>query len=439
MIFDHFLSTTTILVFCITQSCTLPLPARNTPINALNLHQNLSLHDINQLGKDQKVKALLDVQTTIDEVEKLLSADPSLPRLTKGEIKDLFEKVTSDELQKGIDEGDAEKQEFMKSLILALPYHSDEIDLIENLANQKATTMPPNMKPDIPDELKKLLKNRGLLDSDEKSISLAPLPVLPNADHPSSLLINKDIQNSPPAFDSKVFNAFKPLSGNKQNVSDEVETFLKQFGLANIQTKKLYKDTTNNTSTPLVNSAYLTYTDKKLLDSIGITTTNDAKYEFLKQDEKNVRKNTVKKSVISGPDPVKHHLRSNASKNEVKRQQADEPTRVSLKLEAPLLESSLEQTDDSVSITTSSRPSTTIITTTTTESSTTEESKKNTLEDEIEPVDEPEQLPGPRRSGFYMIFDWNTFLEVGEDPSKIVVRFDPKIGDPSRFLPVTVP
>lgn len=58
------------------------LPSQKTPV-ALNLHQNLSPTDINELGKDQRVKALLDVQTTIDEVQKLLNADPSLPRLTK--------------------------------------------------------------------------------------------------------------------------------------------------------------------------------------------------------------------------------------------------------------------------------------------------------------------------------------------------------------------
>lgn len=61
------------------------LPAQTPPpvVAALNLHQNLTPHDINGLGKDQRVKALLDVQTTIDEVQKLLNSDPSLPRLTK--------------------------------------------------------------------------------------------------------------------------------------------------------------------------------------------------------------------------------------------------------------------------------------------------------------------------------------------------------------------
>ena len=69
--------------------------------------------------------------------------------------------------------------------------------------------------------------------------------------------------------------------------------------------------------------------------------------------------------------------------------------------------------------------------------STTEEAR-NKLEDDIDPVEE-EPLPAPRRNGFYFLADWNSFLEVGEDPDKIVVRFDPKVGDPSRFIKVTVP
>lgn len=69
-----------------------------------------------------------------------------------------------------------------------------------------------------------------------------------------------------------------------------------------------------------------------------------------------------------------------------------------------------------------------------------EEEKKNVLEDEIDPLTgEEEPLPPPRRNGFYFLADWNSFLEVGEDPDKIVVRFDPKVGDPSRFIEVKIP
>lgn len=58
------------------------LPSQKFPI-AYNLHQELSPRDVNGLGKDERVKAALDVQTTIDEVQKLLTLDPTLPRLTK--------------------------------------------------------------------------------------------------------------------------------------------------------------------------------------------------------------------------------------------------------------------------------------------------------------------------------------------------------------------
>lgn len=58
------------------------LPTQKLPI-AYNLHQELSPRDVNSLTKEQKIQAALDVQATIDEVQKLLALDPSLPRLTK--------------------------------------------------------------------------------------------------------------------------------------------------------------------------------------------------------------------------------------------------------------------------------------------------------------------------------------------------------------------
>lgn len=49
-------------------------------------------------------------------------------------------------------------------------------------------------------------------------------------------------------------------------------------------------------------------------------------------------------------------------------------------------------------------------------------------------------LPTKRRSGLYFLVDWNTFLEVGDDDSeKVNLRFQPKVGDRSRFLPISVP
>lgn len=50
---------------------------------AYNLFQEFTPRDINDLGTEQRHKAMLDVRATIAEVQKLLATDPNLPRLTK--------------------------------------------------------------------------------------------------------------------------------------------------------------------------------------------------------------------------------------------------------------------------------------------------------------------------------------------------------------------
>lgn len=153
--------------------------------------------------------------------------------------------------------------------------------------------------------------------------------------------------------------------------------------------------------------------------------------------------------LAQGPNPV-DNAEFYETKNEVKRQSEEttdspNPLRFTLDLQATTeefngkgdflnLTSAATTTSTSLSI-----PEATKSTTTTT--TTTEEPRRSGLEDSfgsLDPVAE-EPLPAPRRNGFYFLADWNSFLEVGEDPDKVVVRFDPKIGDPSRFLPVTVP
>lgn len=70
------------LLTVITLTSCYALPSQKFPV-AYNLHQELSPRDVNELGKEQRIKAALDVQATIDEVHKLLTLDPTLPRLTK--------------------------------------------------------------------------------------------------------------------------------------------------------------------------------------------------------------------------------------------------------------------------------------------------------------------------------------------------------------------
>lgn len=50
---------------------------------AYNLFQEFTPRDINDLGTEQRHKAMLDVKATIAEVQNLLASDPNLPRLTK--------------------------------------------------------------------------------------------------------------------------------------------------------------------------------------------------------------------------------------------------------------------------------------------------------------------------------------------------------------------
>lgn len=430
----------------------------------------------------------------------------------RGEIKELFEKVTKDELEKSILNGDQQKQDHMRHLIQALPFHSDEIERLEEVAKKAATTKAPQVEPEIPDDLKLLLKSYGLLDKDGKPIELAPLPVSDDADDPSSLLSNdngqkefslEEIQEEvrkASIVKAKDYGAFKPIEGEKKNVSSDMESFLKQFGLVDsdedYRKRKSIKNTKvqGNFNIPSIDSAYLIPGYSSLLDNIGITTIKDKSgkkinakvntnvykpnkggdddfkkleqlLETIRELEKlnatltekeveklNLQNFNFSESILSdGPDPLEYQAHYSALKNEVKRQQpVDEPTKVALGLTGTLLESSLESTDDSKDSKPSDKPSTTAKPATTTAKPTTTtakpttttkatEEKKNSLEDEIESVDDPEPLPPPRRSGFYMLFDWNSFLEVGEEPDKVSIRFDPKIGDPSRFLPVNIP
>ncbi|CAF4831209.1 unnamed protein product [Pieris macdunnoughi] len=49
------------------------------------------------------------------------------------------------------------------------------------------------------------------------------------------------------------------------------------------------------------------------------------------------------------------------------------------------------------------------------------------------------EIPPPKKNGFYWMVDWNSFLEVGDGDTKVNIRFEPKLGDPQMFLPITVP
>ncbi|XP_061391628.1 mucin-4-like [Musca vetustissima] len=83
------------------------------------------------------------LEETINEVQQILNQDPSLPRLTRGEIEELYEKVTREEYQKSLAAGDKVRADSMRALMLVLPYNTDN-NTEENL--QELFTRPPVTK-----------------------------------------------------------------------------------------------------------------------------------------------------------------------------------------------------------------------------------------------------------------------------------------------------
>lgn len=61
------------------------------------------------------------------------------------------------------------------------------------------------------------------------------------------------------------------------------------------------------------------------------------------------------------------------------------------------------------------------------------------LEDSFGGETLPAEPPRPK-TGLYFLVDWNSFLQVGDEEKNMVnLRFAPKVGDRTRFLPVRVP
>ncbi|XP_047366293.1 probable serine/threonine-protein kinase dyrk2 isoform X2 [Vespa velutina] len=197
----------------------------------------------------------------------------------------------------------------------------------------------------------------------------------------------------------------------------------------------------------------------ELLDTVKLVQQGKADVKDFQKAATDLLKNT--KTLSSGPDPLSLEeiirVYNEDLKNEVKRQEED--TQSSTSVENTTESSTISETDstemteeptttsDSVkapvesdtateTTRTKSEPTSTTTTSTTT--------NRNLLDLESsfggstrapDPV-----LPTKRKNGLYFLVDWNTFLEVGEDGSeKIDLRFQPKVGDRSRFLPVTVP
>ncbi|XP_076659709.1 uncharacterized protein LOC143363018 [Halictus rubicundus] len=188
----------------------------------------------------------------------------------------------------------------------------------------------------------------------------------------------------------------------------------------------------------------------ELLDTVKMVQEGKADIQNVKKAANDLLEAT--KTLKGGPDPLRLEeiikTYSEDARNEIKRQQEPETTTAAT-------------TEATNTTTTATTPSTT-----TTESvdAATDSAKAATDQKDAASTKTPEvsssssnlvaleesfggttsapdtSLPPKRKNGLYFLVDWNTFLEVGEeDKEKINLRFQPKVGDRTRFLPVTVP
>ncbi|KAL9871847.1 uncharacterized protein ACN2A1_014753 isoform 1-T6 [Glossina fuscipes fuscipes] len=204
----------------------------------VNAVHNLEGNVLPNVGKAfLKTPAL---EETIDEVQRILHQDLTLPRLTRGEIEELYEKVTREELEKSLKAGDTKRAESMRALMLVLPYNTDN-NTEENL--QELFTRPPVTKvvesntshrpiqfitPSPNSEMKSDSADIGILQPTtyKPSFSLKMLPPAPSATTyhpytPPSVLYRHKI-----ALTDGDVKPFKPINTDITSVQHEnTETF----------------------------------------------------------------------------------------------------------------------------------------------------------------------------------------------------------------------
>ncbi|XP_074112206.1 uncharacterized protein LOC141535934 isoform X2 [Cotesia typhae] len=192
----------------------------------------------------------------------------------------------------------------------------------------------------------------------------------------------------------------------------------------------------------------------QLLDTVRLAQEGKAQISDVRQAATELLETA--KTLKEGPDPLNlqelMQMYNNEARNEVKRQNnasmsdgtpdAEEDSTTSITTASPTPATSSEATGaempkdaelpaDSVGVPSDSS------------SKTTESTNIDDLADSFGgTISEPDPvLPTPKKTGLYFLVDWNSFLEVGEDDkeSKVNLRFAPKAGDRTQFIPVVIP
>ncbi|XP_026478696.1 uncharacterized protein LOC113385103 [Ctenocephalides felis] len=265
----------------------------------------------------------------------------------------------------------------------------------------------------------------------------------------------------------ETYAKFRPLPKVDLNLSKDMQSFLSDFGLLpksplsqNRVNRKLISTTTTTTTTttaprkPTNKNVFSPANTTRIslekltqlleavkqLENINTTLTNEDLDSIADKLEALGIGSRDRSKLSSGPNPLSDRYNVDWNKNEIKRQQPNSTEEI---FKVDLL--SNNKSGDQLSEQSESEPKVVNSTpTTTTTTTTTAKPDLLALEESfgapIDPSTIDEELPPPRKNGLYFLADWNSFLEVGEDgKDKVVIRFDPKVGDPSRFIPVTVP
>lgn len=346
------------------------------------------------------------------------------------------------------------------------------------------------------DELDSLLKTYGILEDDRTSKS-DKKEVLDDEESESTVVTEKvkkipEIAEMPEVNVEFLSPELRAVLGNigvknvkKHETPSTTPTITRRVDTATTS-KVSYSSTAGVLPSSTMENDYqklhLLLDTIKQLDSLTANLT-DEELDKLNLKNFNLSQDILTESI--GPDPTYGiEDEANAAKNEVKRQtNSSEPTRIQLDITGTTTTSASSTASDDSDLdddTKSDDPKSDDSTTTETPerkgkqenldkdesekdddkeedteretrssstTSTTEEPRNGSMSDlagsfggndGLDPVSE-EPLPPPRKNGFYFFSDWNSFLEVGEDPDKVEVRFDPKIGDQSPFVQVKIP
>ncbi|KAK4887111.1 hypothetical protein RN001_003382 [Aquatica leii] len=460
-------------------------------INHMSVHAKRSVNSTDEFNK-----SLNYIDRTVKEVEAILNANASLPRLTRGEILEIIENITKTDLAAAQKQKNNERTQ--KAVMLVMPFtpNNDDDSKMQELytkppvtkivdsSNSGITNVKPTRKPEG------IFRGEVFLESLDQSTG--------NKTDASQTVTN--VKEAPFVGTSTAevrpdsYVQFKPLPDIGQP-SEEMEEFLGRFGLGkssknNRKYRQYVQDPKNILNeAPEVEFEMLPDSLKDTIKEMGFTNRDGKKVS--KEETLNVlnkpndKLSKSKKQHVFNPmqtnyatqddidklnqlmDIIKQLEYLNSTKDEDlngfnidhinelvsslnktnfgtldKQMGGPNP----LHFDKGLTKNEIKRQENSTNSTAAptSAPETTPATT----STESETSNIRDLEDSFggsanaEPevtvtVPPPTEAP---KTGFYYLLDWNTFLDIDDQKGKRVnLRFQPKAGNPQEFIAVSVP